>query len=301
MKNVYKILLGLVAIAFLGACSKVPSGYAGVKIYLLGGSKGVDHEVLGPGRYWIGWNTDLFLFPMFQQNYTWTKDHTDREQPDDSFTFQTKEGMGVGLDVGLTYHIDHEKVSELFQKYREPLDEITHKFLRRNIQDAINRIGSKMAVEETYGVGKSAFFDSVLALVRRDVQGEGILIDKIYLIGTFRLPGPVMAALDQKIAATQDAQKRENMVQTARAQAEIEVATAEGAAKAKIAAAKGDAEATLLNARAVAEAMRLKRDNMTDVYVRYVAASAWDGHLPTTMASGSVPFLNLGMGKAAEK
>lgn len=294
MRKVYNFSLFLIVAAMFAACSKVPSGHAGVKVYLLGGSKGVDHEILGPGRYWMGWNTDLFMFPMFQQNYTWTKTHTDRDQPDDSFTFQTKEGMDVGLDVGLTYHIDHSKVSELFQKYREPLDEITHKFLRRNIQDAINRIGSKMAVEETYGLGKAAFFDSVLALVRRDVQGEGILIDKIYLIGTFRLPGPVILALNAKIAATQEAQKRENEVQTAKAQAEIEVAKAEGEAKAQIATAKGNADATMINARADAEAVRLKQNTVTDLYVRYTIAQRWDGKLPSTTLSNSVPLLNLG-------
>lgn len=296
MKHLTRILCLLIAISFM-ACSKVPAGHAGVKVYLLGGSKGVDHEILGPGRYWIGWNENLFLFPLYQQNYTWTRTPSEGAAGDESITFQTKEGLDVNADVGITYHVDHSKVSELFQKYREPLEEITHKFLRNNIRDAINRYGSKMAVEETYGLGKAALFDSVLAAVRVEVSPEGIVIDKVYLIGTFRLPQAVIDALNAKIAATQMAQQRENEVQTAKAQAQIEVAKASGEAQAQVETAKGNAEATLANARADAEAIRLKKTQITDLTVRMEIAQRWDGVLPTTTTGGAIPFLNVGPSK----
>lgn len=71
----FKKMLGTIAIGAAlmfgtAGCSKVPAGEVGVKVYLLGTDKGVDHEVLGPGRYWIGINQDLYLFPIFTQNYT---------------------------------------------------------------------------------------------------------------------------------------------------------------------------------------------------------------------------------------
>jgi hypothetical protein len=40
------LIIGLLTLA---ACSKVPAGNVGIKVYLLGGDKGVDHEELGPG------------------------------------------------------------------------------------------------------------------------------------------------------------------------------------------------------------------------------------------------------------
>ena len=67
------ILAVFVFAAFTG-CSKVPAGNVGIKVFLLGGAKGVDSQELGPGRYWIGWNEDLFLFPTWTQSYVWTKD-----------------------------------------------------------------------------------------------------------------------------------------------------------------------------------------------------------------------------------
>ena len=62
-------LLLIVCVFAIHSCAKVEAGYVGVRVNLLGGNKGVDSEVLGVGRYWIGWNQELYLFPTFQQTY----------------------------------------------------------------------------------------------------------------------------------------------------------------------------------------------------------------------------------------
>ena len=57
------LAIPFIALSLLTACSKVPAGHEGVIVHLLGTSKGVDTEVKGPGRYWIGWNDELYIFP----------------------------------------------------------------------------------------------------------------------------------------------------------------------------------------------------------------------------------------------
>lgn len=105
----FKKLLGVIALAlFVTACTKVPAGNVGVKVNLLGSDKGVQVEELGVGRYWVGINEELYLFPTFTQNVTWSGNK--------SITFQTSEGMKVSGDVGLTYSIDPTKATTLFQK-----------------------------------------------------------------------------------------------------------------------------------------------------------------------------------------
>ena len=123
------VLLLLFSVSMMG-CSKVPAGYVGVKVFLLGQAKGVDHEVLPVGRYWIGWNEELYLFPTFQQNYVWTKSPNEGRSDDESFTFQTSEGLSVNTDVGISYHLDSVKIPQIFQKYRKGIDEITHIYIR---------------------------------------------------------------------------------------------------------------------------------------------------------------------------
>lgn len=266
-----KKYLSFLVLPFLTACSTVPAGHVGVKVYLLGGSKGVDHEVLGVGRYWIGMNEQLYLFPTFQQNYVWSKSQHEGKGVDESISFQTREGMSINIDLGISYSLNPDKVATVFQKYRKGIDEITDIFLRNMIRDAINEIGSGYSVEEAYAIKKTELMMAVEKKVREEVAPIGILIDRIYIVGSMRLPEAVLQALNSKIEATQTAQKIQNEVMQAKAQAEKAVAIA-----------KGEAEAN-----------RIKQLSITDTLIRYESVQKWDGHLPLYSGSG-VPLINLG-------
>ena len=106
LKTLLTALVAVMVMGTLAGCSKVPAGNVGIKVYLLGKSKGVDTEVLPVGCYWIGVNEELYLFPTFQQNYVWTKSPNEGSKNDESLTFQTIEGMSVNADVGISYHLD---------------------------------------------------------------------------------------------------------------------------------------------------------------------------------------------------
>ena len=62
-------------------------------------------------------NEELYLFPTYQQNYVWTKDKTEGSPTDESITFQTKEGLSINTDVGISLSVDPDHVSVLFQKF----------------------------------------------------------------------------------------------------------------------------------------------------------------------------------------
>ncbi len=283
-----KSLLAVVALSLSSvACSTVPAGHVGVKVYLLGGSKGVDSEVLGLGRYYIGMNEELYLFPTFQQNYTWlnpcppgsqeaTRNGEDCKVPDESISFQTSEGMVVNADVGISYSLDPAKIPQIFQKYRKGIDEITDLFLRNHVRDAMNSVGSKAQVEDVYGQGKDRFMTEVQKQVVSQVQDIGIIIDKIYLLGSLRLPQGVIAALNAKMEATQKAQQRQN-----------EVAEAEAQAKKQFAGAEGEAKSLLLVAEAQAKANKVIADSITPELVQYEYVKKWNGVKSTTVVSGA--------------
>lgn len=288
-KGINFLVLALIGLSVIG-CQKVPAGYKGVKVYLLGGEKGVDHEELGVGRYWIGINEELYLFPTFKQNYAWTQNPTEGSPNDESITFQTKGGMEVGADVGITYSILPDKVSDVFTAYRRGVHEITDVFLRNAVRDAFVDVASTMDVESVYGSGKTAMVDEVQKRVALEVSPIGIQIEKIYLIGKLRLPPTVVAALNAKIEATQKAQQRENEIRQAEAEAKKKIAEAQGEAESMKARAKGQAEATLVNAKAQAEANRLLSKSLTKELVEYEKATRWDGKLP--QVTGGTPLIN---------
>ena len=284
MRKFYGIVVLLACVGLLmSGCTKIPAGYRGIKVYLYGTSKGVDMEELGVGRYWRGFNVEYYKFPTFTQNYVWTADRREGSRDDESVTFQTIEGLGANADVGISYHIKADKVGLIFQKYRKGIDEITDVFLRNMVRDAFNQVGSKSPVESVYGKGKSAFISDVEEIVRTQVEEIGIVIERIYLVGTIRLPQIVVDALNNKIKATQKAQQSEN-----------ELREAEAEAKKKVAQAKGDAESTITRAESQAKANLLLARSITPVLVQYEAIKKWNGDLPKFVGgNGVIPMINI--------
>lgn len=272
----------------------VPAGNVGVVVYLLGGDKGVDSEEIGVGRKWVGMNEKLYIFPTFTQNHVWTKAATEGSANDDSFTFQTMEGMSVNTDVGIAYHINPKKVTTVFQRYRKGVDEITNIVLRNAVRDAFNKEASKIGIESVYGAGKSRLMADVYTEVNNRLMPDGIEVENIFLVGEMRLPDTVTAAINAKIRATQMAQQRENEIQQTKAEAQKVMEAANGEANSKLTLARAEAESVRVKGEAEAFAIKAKSDalNTSPQLVQYEIAKNWNGQLPTT-TGGAIPLLNL--------
>lgn len=289
-----KLIVTLLFAAFMAGCSNVPPGNVGVIVHLLGGDKGVDHEEVGVGRYWLGWNDQLFLFPTFTQNHVWTKSATEGSPSDDSFTFQTREGLNVNTDVGISYHIDPSKVGSVFQRYRKGVDEITNVVLRNSVRDAFNKEASIVDIESAYGSGKTKLVTDVFKRVSEDTAPVGIIVENIFLVGELRLPPQIVNAINAKTQATQMTQQRENEIQQTRNEAEKAIAAAHGEAESKLAVARAEAESVKMRGEAEATAIKAKSDalNASPQLVQYEIAHNWDGKLPS-YTGGAIPLLNL--------
>lgn len=281
--NIMKIgSVSLLALS-LAACSAVPSGHVGVKVNLYGSDKGVDNVELGPGRYWIGFYEELHIFPTFTQNYCWTKgvDLNCNSESDEAIVFQTAEGLSVSADVGISYAIEPDKVSQIFQRYRKGVKEITDIYLRNIVRDAIVTASSWRSVEDVYGKGKVEIMLEVEKQVKSVVGPIGIKVENIYWIGDIRLPEKVIESLNAKIAATQMAQQRQN-----------EVAQAKAEADKKIEEARGQANSIILVAKSQAEANKILAESLTPEFLMYSGITRWDGQLPK-ITGGATPLIGM--------
>lgn len=283
MRKIKLFLAAIIVASLLSACTYVPPGNVGILVNLLGSGKGVDDtKELGVGRYWVGVNEELYIYPTFTQNHVWTKSSTEGSPDNEEIEFQTVEGMTVSADVGISYAVIPDKVPYIFQKYRKGLEEITHIYIRNMVRDAFVHVASTEPVENVYGAGKTKMLSAVEAYVREQTKNM-FTIERIYLVGNLRLPELVTAALNGKIEATQRAQQIENEIRTAKAEAEKTIATSEGAAKAILIEAEGQASANKILAASI-----------TPELVQYRALDKWNGILPTTMIpGGSAPFINV--------
>jgi regulator of protease activity HflC (stomatin/prohibitin superfamily) len=265
------LVVAVVTLVSTVGCSNVPPGNVGIKVDLWGGDKGVEQTVLPTGLYWIGPSQQLFLYPTFQQNYTWTKDVTEGSPTDESITFQTVEGLEVNADFGITYQVEPDKVPVLFQTYRRGIAEITDTFIHNMVRDSINRNGSVMPIEAVYGEGKQKLIDDVQKDVSTQLKPLGIDVYKIYLIGKFRLPFVIVQSINAKIASTQMAQQRENEIAQAKAEALKLEAAADGIAK------SNEIKAASLSPQLLAwETLEIQRS----------AVEKWNGQQPNVLMQG---------------
>jgi regulator of protease activity HflC (stomatin/prohibitin superfamily) len=264
-----------------GCMQRVPAGNVGILVKLYGEEKGVETKEYGPGSYWPGWNEQWFLFPTFTQNEIWTKSVHEGKKLDESITFQSREGLEINSDFGLTYRIRPGRASAIFQKFRKGLDEVSDTYLRNQTRDALIAIASTMSVEDAYGPKKRELVEKAQKQLSESV-GDMFEIEKLTVVGSFRLPAPVLAALESKIAATQKAMMKEN-----------ELREAEAEAKKVVAKARGDAEGRLALAEAEAKANYLVAKSLTPELVQWQALAKWNGALPQFTGGGAVPFINI--------
>lgn len=280
MKNVFRTLFVFTAFAMLAACTKVPAGNVGVLFNLYGSDKGVQLQEKPPGRYWLTWNEEMYVFPTFTQTYTWEK----QDSTDESLTFGTVEGLSVNADVGITYAIQPDKVTHLFQTYRKGVDEITNTFLRNMVRDALVKRASVIGIESVYGKGKADLIEQVQKDVADQVAPIGINVEKVYWIGDLRLPPNVVTAINAKIQATQMAEQRKNEVAQAQAEAAKEVAKAEGEAKARLTLAEAEAQSIKVKGDALRQNPSVIELNMVE---------RWDGKLPVYQLGTSGSLVQL--------
>lgn len=276
-----KLLIALLLLPLLAACDRVPPGHVGILVNLLGGEKGVDTEELPVGRYWVGINEELYLFPTFQQNAEWTQDSREGSEVDEALYFQSKDGLEFSADVAVSYSFNPDMITEIFQTYRRGTDEITDVVVRNVVRDSLTKRSSSLSSEEIYGEGKVKLIDSVLADTRSSLESRGINIHTLSWMGKIRVPDLVETAINDKVSSNQKAQQRNNEIQTSIAEAR----------KAEE-AAKGEAAAIMAVAEARAKANRVLAESITPELVEYLKTEKWDGKLPT-YTGGPTPMIQV--------
>ncbi len=250
----------------------ISPGYVGVVVNSWGGQKGVEDQELTVGLNFTAPWKKVYTFPVFEQNHEWVGK--------EGFGFQTSEGLSVHADIGINFNLQPNKIHELFCKYRRGMDEITHLFIKNNIRDAINRVSSKMKIEDLIGAKKDEFFDLVQKNVNEELRLIGFNISHIFVVGNFHVPELVLTALNKKIEATQRAQQRENELRESEAQAKKEIALADGFGRSEI-----------IRAKAASEANKIITSSINSDLLKWEAIKKWNGKLPDAITSDNAGFL----------
>lgn len=312
MKNI-KLLVALAitilfSIIFIGCTTtRINVGHVGVKIKLAGSERGVQDMQLKTG--WVFFNPlteQVVEFPTSVQNIVLSASPHEGKNIDESITFSSIEGVNANADIGFSFHIDPVLAPQLYARFKQSdMKELAYGYMRNVIREAFSEIASKMPIQEIYGAGKTKMLNDVTAKCRDSLGKDGVIIDQLTINGAIRLPENVAQAINNAMAATQNAIQSENKVRQIKAEAEQAIAAAHGAAEAARQKAQGEADALVIKTDAEAKTRIVEAESMakanakiqgslTPQIIHLKAVSSWDGKLPTYLGtSGPLPLVDL--------
>jgi regulator of protease activity HflC (stomatin/prohibitin superfamily) len=288
------LLLTLVFSVSIVTCAKLTSidpGHVGVSVKKCGGGK-VSPDPIPVGYYW----RELFCenvieYPTSMQNLILTKHEGEGSNFDDDITVTSSEGLNINMDVSLNFTLDPKQVPAIYERFRAPVEDIMHKYIRQTVREALQATFAGFTAEELYSTKKEIARINTEKYLTNKLSSMGFIVVQ-FTIARLEPPKQVVDSINAKMSMVQEAQRAQQEVAKKTAEAQQLEAQAQGEANAMKARAAGEAEAITLKAEAQAKANKLLADSVTPALIQYETMRKWNGFLPQ-VTSGGVPFINL--------
>lgn len=269
----------LALILMVAGCTRVTPTEVGFKISNSGDYRGVDSLPVI-----TGWN---FVMPFFQyivtmpttQNHVvWSEGSGEGNSPGQQIIVSCLGGAGFNMDVGMNYRINPDKASKIYLKYKTSnLEGITYTYLRNIVRGAMQDLSGTMTVDSI--LNNLPYYEHTVAanLIAR-LAPEGFIIDNFNITKQPVATDPnLVAAINAKIKAKQDAETSKMQLQQSIAEANKLVAQA-----------RGDSASKVINALADAKVIQVKQAALSSSpqYIDLVKAEKWSGNFPTYLSLG---------------
>ena len=296
---VFGVIIGVLLVfgAIVGSCvtgvkyERIEPGHVGVSVQKCGNS-GVRPTPIQPGIYWREmFCEDVVEYPVSMQSLILTKSPHEGSDRNESITVNSSEGLGIEVDIALNFTLAPDKVPGIYSKYRSDIDQISHKYIRQTVREALQLTFAKYTAEELYSTKKETARAEVEKYLTGKLTPEGFMLSQ-FTINRIDPPAAVIEAINQKVAMVQQAQRSEQEVRKKKAEADQAVAVADGQAKAAIAQAQGEAESIRVRAEAQAKANEVLAKSVTPELIEYEKMRKWNGTLPQ-FTGGATPLIQV--------
>jgi len=219
------LALGLVVL--LGSMAVIiPPGQAGV-VVLFGT---VREQVLPAGLHFINPFSQVVEMEVRTRNYTMSGIADEgQKKGDDSIPVITSDGLTVKLDATVFYHLDQDRCAKIYEKIG---NDVEGQILRSQIRTSLRDAAAGLTATELYTTRRMGFVENVTKTLTTAFKERGIVMEQV-LLRNVLLPDQITKAINDKIAADQDAQKMAFVLQKEKQEAERKRIEAEGQAKAQ--------------------------------------------------------------------
>ena len=204
----------------------IPPGQAGV-VVLFGT---VRTQVLPAGLHFINPFSQVVEMEVRTRNYTMSGIGDEgQKKGDDSIPVITSDGLTVKLDATVFYHLDQERCPKIYEKIGT---DVEGQILRSQIRTSLRDAAAGLTATELYTTHRMGFVENVTKTLTTAFMERGIVMEQV-LLRNVLLPDQITKAINDKIAADQDAQKMAFVLQKEKQEAERKRIEAEGQAQAQ--------------------------------------------------------------------
>lgn len=258
MKKIIFVLFAVVSL-FTTSCERIDAGHEGILVNLYGSNRGVNDVNLVTGWVWYNPLTQkVYEYPTFVQTIDYP-----------SFTINAKDGSEFTIDPNVNIKIVDGRAPKVFRKYRKGLDDVIAGPIFKHIKDACRIEINKFTTDEIVS-NREAVENAIEKRFSKLIENEGFVLDQF--TSGLLYPQTIVEAVNAKNRAIQLAQKAEN---------EVKVAEAE-------------ARKLVVAAQAEKEANELRQQALTSAILQKMWIEKWDGSVPTYLGSGNTStFIDL--------
>lgn len=235
----------LTSTLFTSCNERIDAGYDGILIKQYGTNKGVQDINLVTGRVWYNpWTEDVVEIPTFVQ----TKDYA-------PFTVNAKDGSSFTVDPTISFGVKPGAGPKIYKKYRLKLDVITETTIYNYVKDAFRIQMNKYTTDEIVS-NREKFETDVQSTLEKVLEKEGFYLEQ--LTSGLQYPETIVAAVNNKNKAVQEAMMVENQLRVAEAQA----------------------KKSIIQAEAEKKTNELKQQSLTPLLIQQQFIEKWDGKTP---------------------
>lgn len=275
-----KLIAIIIAAVVLTGCARVRPSFTGVLVNNWASDDKGAIQPQGRGLVWYNpFVQDLYIFPLHIQQQTYT---TEEKNP--IVIRAGKDNTSVTIDAALLYQFEEKRVPDIFVKYRTDPETLASGYVYRAVRSAFMEAAADFAVMDLLGSGLTNLQAKAEDLLRESLSRDGILVGEggLLITGKPGIDAQIETAINQTLQAIQEANREEQRVRQATAQADQLREQAQG-----------QADATLTRAKAEAEAAKLLQQQLTPMVIQNAAIAKWNGQLPVYSTGGGIPLINL--------
>jgi prohibitin 1 len=150
-------------------------------------------------------------------------------QKEEHLAVPTKEGLIAGLDISILYKINPTKAAEIYKTLGVNYDNV---FLIPTLRNVGRDVVASYSSEDLYSVNRGKMASDIVEKMGSTCAPRGITVEGV-LLRDVKLPDQVKDAIEKKIAAKQQAEQMEYVLQKEKQEAERKKIEANGLSEAQ--------------------------------------------------------------------